>query len=385
MGAGGAAVAKQGFRIIDSDMHVIEPHDLWLEYLEPRYRERAPRLAPVPGGSQVTWSSEGRFYPAFTDDPRRAPLNQARYDPRHAKFRRFDDAMARRFDAKSQLDAMDVEGIDVAVTFRTIASHVIADDTLEPDFAAALCRAFNRWLADRCSESPGRLKGTAIVALHDVRRAVEEAEFAVRELGHVAIVLPTNPVAGRSWYDEAYDPLWACACELDVPVTFHGIQGAYQEHLGNRYLDNLMLMHAAAHPLEQMLALGGLLTGGVLERFPELRAAFLEGSCGWLPWWLWRLDEEWEKLGDADRARLSRPPSETFAARCFVAVEPDEAIVTDVVRLVGDDCLVISSDWPHDDSSWPHAMDRFLAIEGLSEESQRKILWDNCARLYPLG
>jgi predicted TIM-barrel fold metal-dependent hydrolase len=96
---------------------------------------------------------------------------------------------------------------------------VIADDALEPDFAAALSRAFNRWLADRCNESPGRLKGTSIVALHDVGLAVEEAEFAVRELGHVAIVLPTNPVAGRSWYDEAYDPLWSCACELGVPAS----------------------------------------------------------------------------------------------------------------------------------------------------------------------
>ncbi len=68
-----------------------------------------------------------------------------------------------------------------------------------------------------------------------------------------------------------------------------------------------------------------------------------------------------------------------------MAVEPDEALVADVVRQVGDDCFVISSDWPHDDSSWPHAMDRFLALEGLSETSRRKILWDNCARLYGLG
>ena len=378
-------MAKQGLRILDSDIHVIEPHDLWLEYLEPRWRDRAPQIAPVPGGASFAWRCEGRFYPAWSDDPRRAPLNRARYDQRHEKFRRYDEAFARRFDAKSQLDAMDAEGIDVGVTFRTIASHVIADDALDPEFASALCRAFNRWLADRCREAPERIKGAAVVALHDVDRAVEEADFAVRELGHVAIVLPTNPVRRRAWYDEAYDPLWASACELGVPVAFHGIQGAYQEHVGNRYLDNLMLMHAAAHPVEQMLALGGLVTGGVFERFPGLRAAFLEGSCGWLPWWLWRLDEEWEKLGDVDKARLSKRPSEYFPEHCWVAVEPDEAIVAEVVRQVGDANLVISSDWPHDDSSWPHAMDRFLALEGLTDTSRRRILWDNCARLYGIG
>ena len=55
-----------------------------------------------------------------------------------------------------------------------------------------------------------------------------------------------------------------------------------------------------------------------------------------------------------------------------------------MVEAIGDDCLVISTDWPHDDSSWPHAMDTFLAIEGLSDASRRKVLWDNCARLYGL-
>jgi len=376
-------VAKHGLRIMDSDMHVIEPPELWVERLPARYRERAPRIARAPSGAHA-WFCEGRFYPAFSDDPRRGERNRARYDPQHPKFRRYDEARKRGYDAKSQLDAMDAEGIDVAVTFRTIGSHVIADDALEPAFAAALCRGFNDWLAERCAEAPKRLKATAVIPLHDVALAVAEAEHAVRELGHIALVLPTNPVARRPWYDDAYDPLWRAACDLGVPVAFHGIQGAYQAHIGNRYLDNLMLMHAAAHPVEQMLALGGLISGGVFDRFPALRAAFLEGSCGWLPWWLWRLDEEWQKVGHADRVQLKRKPSEYFPLHCFVAVEPDESLIRDVVARAGDQCLVISSDWPHDDSGWPHAMDAFLDLEGLSEQARRRILWDNCARLYGL-
>jgi predicted TIM-barrel fold metal-dependent hydrolase len=378
-------MAKRGFRIIDSDMHVIEPHDLWLEHLDPRWRERAPRLVKAPNTGAYAWSCEGRMFPAFSDDPQRGALNKARYDPNDPRFRRYDEALARGFDAKAQLEAMDVEGIDVAVSFRTMASHVIAMDDMRPDFAAALCRAFNRWLAERASEAPERIKATAVLPLHEVPLAVAEAEHAVRELGHVALVLPTNPVRRRPWYDPAYDALWRTACELDVPVCFHGIQGAYQEHLANRYLDNLMLMHAAAHPIEQMLALGGLITGGCFDRFPTLRAAFLEGSCGWLPWWLWRLDEEFEKLGHVDRWRLARRPSEYFREHCFVAVDPEETAVVHVVAALGDDSIVISSDWPHDDSLYPHAMDRFLEIEGLSDVARRKILWDNCTRLYGLA
>ena len=378
-------MAKQGFRIIDSDMHVMEPPDLWREHLPAKYRDRAPRISRVPGEDRLTWSFEGRFFPAFTDHPKRAKLNKARFDPEHEKFRRYDDALARRFDAKSQLDAMDEEGIDIAVTFRTIGSHVIAIDDLDPDLEAAIAGAFNRWLAARCAEDPDRLKATAVLPLQNIEHAVAEARHAARELGHVALVLPTNPVRERSWYHEDYDAIWRTACDLGVPVAFHGIQGAYQEHLGNRYLDNLMLMHAAAHPVEQMLCLGGMITGGVFDRFPELRVAYLEGSCGWLSWWLWRLDEEWEKVGHADRVQLAMRPSEYFGRHCFVAVEPDEVVLPDVVDRVGDDCLVISSDWPHDDSGYPHSMDNFLAVEGLSKETQRKVLWDNCARLYDLA
>lgn len=375
-------MAKQGFRILDCDMHVIEPHDLWIEYLDPPFRDRAPRIGQAPNTGAFGWTCEGRMFPAWSDDPRRGSLNRKRYDQRDERFRRYDEAMARRFDAKSQLDAMDVEGIDVAVTFRTMASHVIAIDQMEPALAAALCRAFNRWLADRSSEDPRRLLASAIVPPHDPDLAVEEAERAMKDWGHRAIVLPSNPVLGRPWYDPAYDGIWAAACDLGVPVCFHGIQGAYQEHLGNRYLDDLMLMHAAAHPLEMMLSLGALVTGGVFDRFPALRTGFLECSCGWVPWWLWRLDEEHEKLGHADRHRLARRPSEYFREHCFVAVEPDEAGLDRVVEALGDDNWVISTDWPHDDSGYPHAMDTFLALPGLSDESRRKILWDNCARLY---
>jgi uncharacterized protein len=139
-----------------------------------------------------------------------------------------------------------------------------------------------------------------------------------------------------------------------------------------------------AHGVEQMMALGGLLTGGVFERFPGLKAAFLEGSCSWVPWWLWSLDERVEKFGDDDRFSLSLRPSEYFRRNCWVSVDPDEEIVRHAIPTMGDDNIVISTDWPHDDSAYPRAVDTFLGLEGLSDSTRRKILWDNCARLYGL-
>jgi predicted TIM-barrel fold metal-dependent hydrolase len=81
----------------------------------------------------------------------------------------------------------------------------------------------------------------------------------------------------------------------------------------------------------------------------------------------------------------SRSPSELFRRQCYVSAEPEEELCKYVVAELGDDNLVLSTDWPHDDSRFPHSIDSFLAPPYLSSETKRKILWDNCARLYKLG
>ena len=380
-------MAKGGFKVMDSDIHVDEPHDLWDRYLEPRFKDRAPRFAAIDGSHTNGWQFEGKVFPAFFDRPERRRFGRIRREKalaRHLETGRYKDPAEDLpgDDPHAMLKAMDREGIDLSIVFRTRGAHLIALDGLEPDLSAAICRAFNNWLSEFCATDRARLKPTAILPLHDPKLAVDEARRSVRELGAVAVVLSNHPVNGRAWYDPAYEPLWAEAERLGVPVAFHGIQMAYQEHLGRRFMDNFVMAHAVAHPLEQMMALGSLLTGGVFERHPHLKAAFLEGSCSWVPWWLWTLDERVEKFGDDERFHLTMRPSEYFQRNCWVSVDPDEDVVRHALPSMGDDNIVISTDWPHDDSAYPRAVETFLGLEGVSDASKRKILWDNCARLY---
>lgn len=72
------------------------------------------------------------------------------------------------------------------------------------------------------------------------------------------------------------------------------------------------------------MAFASLAAGGVLERHPRLRCAFLEGTCGWLPWWLWRLDEAWEKFGPGSEVQIGALPSEYFFRQCYVATDAGE-------------------------------------------------------------
>jgi predicted TIM-barrel fold metal-dependent hydrolase len=387
-------MAKNGFKIMDCDIHVAEPPDLWAKHLEPAYRDQAPQRDPIPpahlNSDLEIWRFAGRAFPAYIEDPRRrklAEVRAAKAATRHVADGRYQkkEEDLRGDDPRSMLKAMDVEGVDVSIVFRTLAAHFIAVDGLAPELSAAMCRAFNNWLAEFCSVDATRLRPAALLPLQDTALAVEEAKRAVRELGAVALVLSNHPVNQRPWYDRSWDPIWSTAEKLRVPIAFHGIQNAYQDHLGRRYIDNFAMAHACGHPVEQMLALGCLLTGGVFERFPGLRAAFVEASCSWVPAWLWCLDERVEKFADETQFSLTRSPTEMFAEHCFVACDPDETVLRHTLPALGDSNIVISTDWPHDDSGYPHAIDTFLALEGVSQESKRKILWDNCMRLYGIA
>jgi len=120
-----------------------------------------------------------------------------------------------------------------------------------------------------------------------------------------------------------------------------------------------------------------------MERHPKLRAAFLEGTAGWLYWWLWRLDDQWEKFGPGCERPLSMLPSAYFRRQCYIALDVDEEPAVDVVNKMGADYFVVSSDYPHSDGAFPDALKEFFGM-ALSAEQRRKILWDNCARLYAI-
>ena len=375
-------MAKQGLMVLDSDLHLMEPPDMYERFLGAEFRHRAPKARRQLPGHFAWWELEGRRIPPWTEDDAVLEANQ----PLDARSREvMTDGWEHGFDAPSHLRAMDHEGIDVAVLFRTVGSMLVSLDEMDPDYSLALCRAFNDWVATYCQEDPVRLKATAIVPQQAPELAASEARRAVEELGVAGIVLLPMPLNGRHASDPSFDVLWQQVEQLSVPVCFHGTSGAAGwDYLGARLAGQpgfRALSHAATFSVELMLTMGSMIMGGVLERFPGLKVAFLEGNCSWLPWWLYRLDDQWEKFG-SEAEGLALPPSEYFRRQCYLSVDPDEYLVADVVRRVGDDNLVFSTDYPHPDSAYPHAVDEMLALEGLSVESKRKILWTNCARLY---
>ena len=394
-------MAREGYLIIDSDMHFNEPDDLWARYLDEPYRANPPRFF----GSQqqkLTQSAEdkgnadsirtmevqGLTIPAFAKSPGAAASSRELRRRSRARHPHFSVAKAQGFDAASTLTAMDIEGIDVAVMYGTRGRQVLCHDDLAPDYAAALARAYNNWACDYCKTDPQRLKFAAQIAMHDVGLAVEEARRCVKELGAVAVIGTPNPVNGRHLHDEACEPLWSALETLDVPIGFHPTgNSSLKDDAARRYVGHanfFPIAHAIRNPVELMGAIASMTSGGILERHPKLRCAFLEGTAGWVYWWLWRLDDQWEKYGTGCEFQLTMPPSEYFKRQCYIALDVDEEPAVDVVNKMGADYFVVSSDYPHADGAFPEAIQQFLGLP-LNAEQRRKILWENCARLYAIA
>jgi len=298
---------------------------------------------------------------------------------------RFAPDIERGFDARAQLEAMDREGIDLTVLYPSRGLFVNSYVDMEPDFSAAIARAYNNWLADLCQAGdPARMYGAAVLPIQDVGTAIGEARRAVEALGFKAVFLrPNPPRSGVYWHQTRFDPLWEAVSDLGVPVGFHEGVASHLPTVGTDRFgsEQFALQHACSHSMEQMLALEAMTLGGVLARFPRLRVAFLEGNGSWLPFWLWRLDEHWENPGKHENPALEQKPSWYFHRQGWVSVECDEWPARHAVEACGADCFVFSTDYPHYDTKYPAATARFLDLP-LTTEQKRKILWDNCARLY---
>ncbi|HMK98726.1 MAG TPA: amidohydrolase family protein [Acidimicrobiales bacterium] len=375
--------------VADSDMHVMEPADLWERYMDPAWGHAAPvGLCEIERDIRVKVKNAvmlrlGHMRPRAAGRPWNADHDSG-----------FAQAEAANWDAASQVAAMEMEGLDATVLFPSRGLFVLAlqsaahigPDGLEPDLASEIARAYNDWMADfvRDCDSPGRVFGAAMVAPHDVGRAVDELARSA-ERGFKAVFLTPGLVDRRPWHDPVYDPLWREAERLGVPICFHGGGTTYlkPDFAFSEQLDRLMLWHSFNQPLGIMFVTACFTAGGILERFPSLRLGLLEGNCSWAPFMLYRLDEHWEWVGRYEAPELTMPPSAYFRRNCFVSCEADEAVARHYFEDFGDDNVVFSTDYPHADSKFPYATKTFLELP-FDSGTKRKVLWDNFARLYDI-
>lgn len=381
-------MASHGFRVIDTELHLEEPLDLFEHTLEEPYRSMTRVVGP-PEGRLKDGGKRFEIGGRVGDNS----VNESAQLVQKQSARRLRDEpllLKARTDCRPEvyLEGMDVEGVEVAILMPTLMLGLSAMDDVDPEHMAALCRVYNDWAYTFTRANPRRFKFWAWVPRQDADLAAREARRCVQELGAVGAAMPSPAVNGRLLSDEFFYPLWQELQRLNVPIGFHPSSGHLRDDIRARYRGHRrtgVIQRTMARQFYAATAVAELILGGALEDFPGLQAVVMEAGVSWLPWLLWWMDEQWEMFEPDVDYRLSIRPREYFARQCYAVVDCSEDIARYAVDFGLADRLLMSTDYPHHDSPFPHGVDMFVAHTGIGDEDKRKILWDNGARLFGLG
>lgn len=238
-------------------------------------------------------------------------------------------------------------------------------------------RIYNRWLAEFCSNRPEQYLGIAALPVYEIEQAVDDVKSAYKA-GLRGINLPCNLGNLPLYHDARYEPLWNTCEELDFPVHFHigGVPGARSKFQTAGFPESGWYNH---RPLWQLIA------GGVFERHPKLRVAFVEQGIDWIPDTLAEMDRLFEDHADF-RAGLSLKPSEYWARNCWAGHSSKQARWQWELRHeIGVDRLMWGNDFPHPEGLWPFTKDWLKqCLSGVPERELRMLLGENAARFYKL-
>lgn len=281
-------------------------------------------------------------------------------------------------DCHERMPDMDFMGIDVSVLFCSTLLHVpaIVED---PVLSAAICSVYNVWIAQYCEPYQDRLKGVAMLPVQGPVLAASELRRCVRDLGLVGALVP--PLYGTTMLgDEHFYPIYEAAQELDVPICIHTNTSLSP---AKEYFDTFLLRHAySSFPM--MMALGSIVARGVLDMFPRLRFVFLESGAGWVPYVMERVQDRALILPQSALGAQRSPAEYIKGDQLFYSVEPHELTTPMVAQLIGDDRLVMGSDYAHWDGSAPESIRHILSRTDMSDDVKKKILSDNPTMLYKL-
>ncbi len=360
------------YRLISSDSHVTMPDEAWQQYLDPEFRDRAPRIEHAEDGDYRIF--EGRRTPINTLDN----LAGKRPEEFRLNVRRLEDRRPGAWDPVERLKDMDLDGVDAEVLY--VGGPLVTSDRA---LYRNSVRGYNRWLADYCSVAPRRLLGMAAIPIDTVEAAVEEIRFA-KAAGLAGGYIPLFPPEG-DYGERRWDPMWEAFLDAGLPVGLHvggrrpgtPVVGLYDS--APRFMTGLVMSK-----FTMAEAISELIHGLVLQRYPELRFIAVEGQIGWISFFASYSDHLWEKHRYWTKSELSEPPS-FYLRRQVSATFMEDPVGLREYRHIGVDNIMWASDYPHSETTWPNS--KKLTDEWFAEfppQDKDKILWQNCARLFGL-
>ncbi|MBV8986340.1 MAG: amidohydrolase family protein [Acidimicrobiia bacterium] len=281
-------------------------------------------------------------------------------------------------------------GIEKTVLYPTLGLTV--GRLRDPDYAVAVTRAYNDWMAETYLQHPsGKFQAAALLPLVVPSDGADELRRAVQELGFCAAVLPAHGLPNHLGSD-MFNPVYEAADELGVALSCHG--GAH-DGFGFDDFNAFAPVHALGFPFGLLISLGGMLFNKVFERFPNLRVAFLEGGAAWTLMAGERFSESYDSTGSlADRVLQLKEGTSVrdymaelmHEGRLVIGCEGGEHQLANAVDYFGAPAFMYSSDFPHEVgiASCKHELEELDELE-LSDDAKQAIRGGTARAFYKLG
>ncbi|CAH9049794.1 hypothetical protein PSECIP111951_00035 [Pseudoalteromonas holothuriae] len=375
------------YKIFDSDRHVVEPMELWENYVDKKEianevvslkhdsleaaQIRVNKYNNLRYGAQLIPTLYIGDYPIFKNWHETLQVEST--------FQQ-DNSQIERLSAMSgegQLASLDQQGIHKAAIFPTFASYVINHDKVSPSSSLAYAQGYNLWLGDYVKGREDRLLPVGAISRHDPATLVSQVE-KIANLGWTTVSIRPEVINGHTLGSEAYEEFWHKCQEHNIGICLHGGSNLYGSTIGSERFTSRFGLHACSHPMELQMAFVSLLENGVFERFPQLKFALLEGGGSWVPYWLWRLDNicypEYPNLVSQNMKML---PSEYFKKHCWISIEDGEPCLRELISYIGSDRLLYGSDYPHPDHLHLNINDDQSAFSELSSVEKTQLYENN--------
>ncbi|MCW5749342.1 MAG: amidohydrolase [Alphaproteobacteria bacterium] len=362
-------------RPISADSHITEPPNCYIDFIDPAYRDRAPRLTRDP--------QRGDLYviPGMAST---IPVSLASGAGRPAEElsttgARFEELHRGGWDAKARLADQDRDGVAAELIYPSVGMVLCNHEDL--DYKHACMQAYNRWLQGFCADAPGRVFGLGQTAMRTVAEGIEDLR-AIKAMGFKGVMLPGFP--GQEDYDSRiYDPFWQAAVDLGLPLSFH-ILTSKTDGLAKPRGPKINAFLSIIRGNQDIL--GMLVFSGVFQRHPKLKIVCVEADAGWAPHFMYRMDHAYKRHRHWLRGReLERLPSEYFRENVYLTFQDDWTAFL-FAEYLNHERLMWASDFPHSDSTWPDSQKVIAEQTGhLSAAVRDCILHDNVAALYGLS
>ena len=308
------------YKVISSDSHTFEPRDLWTSRAEPRFRDRVMHIESREDGSDwwlcdgllINYMGPGTQVGRRFEEPERLTMTS-----------KFEDVRPGGYIPEERIKDMDEDGIDVDIVYPTASLPLFK--LPDSELLSAQFRIYNDWVAEFCKPFPDRLEAIAMINVDDVHEGVQELERCAK-MGLAGGMITVSPPEGRAYNSPDYEPLWAAAQDLEMPISLHVGTARPDPRQGLVTIEEASEASTSNSDYLVRMSIGHMIFSGVFERYPKLRVGSVEQELSWIPHFLQAMDFTYSQRAPRPgwrRFKGDTRPSDYWHSNIFASFQED--------------------------------------------------------------